>query len=190
MAMENGLYGKGSFLIANPVLPDPNFSRTVVLLCKHNDEGSFGLVINRNSGLKSSEVFASSELLAGHECDVFIGGPVSPSQVFYLVRSPHPLPEMEEVCPGVHMGMSWEALGDILPDFENPNENLRFYMGYSGWGSDQLDGEMSQRSWLTCDAADRFVFTASEQNIWPEVVRSLGPKYEYLLHAPVDPRNN
>ena len=90
--MENGSYGKGSFLIANPVLPDPNFSRTVVLLCNHNDEGSFGLVINRNSGLKSSEVFASSELLAGYECDVFIGGPVSPSQVFYLVRSSEPLP--------------------------------------------------------------------------------------------------
>ena len=188
--MENGSYGKGSFLIANPVLPDPNFSRTVVLLCNHNDEGSFGLVVNRNSGLKSTEVFANSELLTQYEADVFIGGPVSPSQVFYLVRSPQPLPEMEQVCSGVHMGMSWEALEDVLLNLGNPNEDLRFYMGYSGWGSGQLDGEMDQRSWLTCDAADRFVFTPSEQTIWPEAVRSLGPEYEYLLHAPVDPRNN
>ena len=188
--MENGAYSKGSFLIANPVLPDPNFSRTVVLLCNHNDQGSFGLVINRNSGLKSTDVFAHSELLTQYQADVFIGGPVSPSQVFYLVRSPQPLPEMEQVCPGVHMGMNWEALESILPDLGNPNEDLRLYMGYSGWGSGQLDGEMSQRSWLTCDAADRFVFTVSEQHIWPEVVRSLGPKYEYLLQAPVDPRNN
>ena len=190
IAMKNGSYGKGSFLIANPVLPDPNFSRTVVLLCNHNDEGSFGLVINRNSGLKSSEVFASSELLSGYECDVYIGGPVSPSQVFYLVRSPHSLPELEEVCPGVHMGLSWDALEDILPDLENPNGSLRFYMGYSGWGSGQLAGEMDQRSWLTCDAQDQFVFASPEQHIWPGVVHSLGEEYDYLLQAPVDPRNN
>ncbi|MDH5762051.1 MAG: YqgE/AlgH family protein [Nitrospinota bacterium] len=188
--MENGSYGKGSFLIANPVLPDPNFSRTVVLLCNHNDEGSFGLVINRNSGLKSSEVFASSDLLADCECDVFIGGPVAPAQVFYLCRSPHPLPEMEEVCPGVHMGLSWDALEAALPDLERPNENLRFYMGYSGWGSGQLADEMDQRSWLTCDATDQFVFNVSEKQIWPGVVHSLGKEYEYLLQAPVDPRNN
>jgi len=188
--MENGSYGKGSFLIANPVLPDPNFSRTVVLLCNHNDEGSFGLVINRNSGMKSTEVFANSELLSGYEADVFIGGPVSPSQVFYLVRSPRPLPEMEEICPGVYMGMSWEALEDILPDLGNPGEDLRFYMGYSGWGSGQLAGEMDQRSWLTCDATGQQVFSAPVQKIWPGAVRSLGQKYEYLLQAPVDPRNN
>ncbi len=188
--MENGSYSKGSFLIANPVLPDPNFSRTVVLLCNHNEEGSFGLVINRNSGLKSTEVFASSELLTGYEGEVFIGGPVAPSQVFYLCRSSRSLPEMEEVCPGVHMGMSWEALETVLPDLPNPNEDLRFYMGYSGWGSGQLAGEMDQRSWLTCNASDPFVFTSPEQHIWPKVVQSLGKDYEYLLHAPVDPRNN
>jgi putative transcriptional regulator len=167
--MENGSYGKGSFLIANPVLPDPNFSRTVILLCNHNEEGSFGLVINRNSGLKSTEVFASSELLKGYESEVFIGGPVAPSQVFYLCRSSQPLPEMEEVCPGVHMGMSWDALESVLPD---------------------LPREMDQRSWLTCDATDPFVFKEPEQHIWPGVVQSLGKEYEYLLQAPVDPRNN
>lgn len=188
--MNIGKYGKGSFLIANPVLPDPNFSRTVVLLCNHNDEGSFGLVINRNSGLKSPEVFASSDLLAGHEIDVFIGGPVSPSQVFYLCRSRRPLAEMDEVCPGVYMGMSWDILEEALPDMENPSENLRFYMGYSGWGSGQLAGEMDQRSWLTCDAGGQYVFTEAEQHIWPKVVQSLGEEYEYLLRAPLDPRNN
>jgi len=188
--MTNGEYGKGSFLIANPVLPDPNFSRTVVLLCNHNEEGSFGLVINRNSGLKSPEVFTSSDLLSGYEIDVFIGGPVSPSQVFYLARSPKPLSDMEEICPGVYMGMSWDTLEVVLKDLDRPNDNLRFYMGYSGWGSGQLAGEMDQRSWLTCDAQDQFVFTDAEDHIWPKVVQSLGPEYEYLLRAPVDPRNN
>ena len=63
-------------------------------------------------------------------------------------------------------------------------------MGYSGWGSGQLDGEMEQRSWLTCDARDKYVFNASEKHIWQQVVHSLGEEYQYLLRAPVDPRYN
>ena len=77
-------YGAGSFLIANPVLPDPNFSRTVVLLCNHDKQGSFGLVVNRKSDLKVPEIFAESEALDFYSKDVFIGGPVSQSQVFFL----------------------------------------------------------------------------------------------------------
>ena len=102
--MENGLYGKGSFLIANPVLPDPNFSRTVVLLCNHNEEGSFGLVINRNSGLKSTEVFASSELLTSYEGEVFIGGPVAPSQVFTCAGLPGLCRRWRKCAPGCIWG--------------------------------------------------------------------------------------
>ncbi|NIQ02133.1 MAG: YqgE/AlgH family protein [Nitrospinaceae bacterium] len=188
--MDNGSYGKGSFLVANPVLPDPNFSRTVVLLCNHNDKGSLGLVINRKSGLTASEVFASSELLAPYEGEVFIGGPVSPSQVFYLCRAPRAVQDLDEIYPGVYMGMSWDALEEIMPELDNPDQDLRFYLGYSGWASGQLAGEMEQRSWLTCDALDRFVFHDSEEQIWPGVVQSLGKDYEYLLRAPLDPRNN
>ena len=81
--MENN-YGKGYFLIANPVLPDPNFSRTVVLLCNHNDQGSFGLVVNRSAKLTARELFTRHEFFKDEDSRVFIGGPVSQSQVFYL----------------------------------------------------------------------------------------------------------
>jgi len=188
--MDPENYGKGSFLIANPVLPDPNFSRTVVLLCNHNDEGSFGLVVNRNAGLKASEVFQGSDLFPDYDQDVFVGGPVSQSQVFYLCRYPEDIPGLEMVCPGVHMGMSWETLEDVYSMLENPNEDIRFYLGYSGWGSGQLEGEMEQSSWLVGDATEEFIFDASEINIWPLAVRALGKEYEYLLTAPVDPRSN
>ncbi len=188
--MESEDYGKGSFLIANPVLPDPNFSRTVVLLCNHNDEGSFGLVVNRKSDLKAREMFPENSLLQSYDREVFIGGPVSQSQVFYLVRHAGPLAELEEICPGVHLGMSWEHLEDLYPRLEEPNEDLRFFLGYSGWGAGQLAGEMDQRSWLVSQATEAFVFAPEVKTIWREVVRSLGKDYEYLLNAPVDPRWN
>ena len=85
--------------------------------------------------------------------------------------------------------MSWEGLEEVVQTLENPLENLRFYLGYSGWGSGQLDGEMGQRSWLTCDANAEFVFQEAD-SVWPGAVRSLGKDYEYLLTAPVDPRCN
>lgn len=185
----NYKYGAGSFLIANPVLPDPNFSRTVVLLCNHNEEGSFGLVVNRKSVLKAGDVFAQADFLNFYDKELFVGGPVSQSHVFYLCRSQEPIPGLDNVCPDVHLGMSWDGLEEVIQVLDNPLEDLRFYLGYSGWGSGQLAGEMDQRSWLTCDANKEFVFQEAD-NVWPGAVRSLGKEYEYLLTAPVDPRCN
>lgn len=183
-------YGKGFFLIANPVLPDPNFSRTVVLLCDHNDQGSFGLVINRSADLQVSEVFSNNTLLRTYQDKIFIGGPVAQSQVFYLCRSNKPLPEMEEIGDNLYLGMNWDALEEVLQTLESPRENIRFYLGYSGWGAGQLANEMSQRSWLTCTAKNFFVFGESEDSIWANVVKSLGKDFEYLLHAPLNPQWN
>ena len=183
-------YGKGFFLIANPVLPDPNFSRTVVLLCNHNEEGSFGLVVNRAANLSATDVFAGHDFPEVLGDKIYVGGPVSQSQVFYLCRSPEPIPEMETVCPGVHMGMRWNSLDRVVNLLEDPERDIRFYLGYSGWASGQLAGEMGHRSWLTCYAKDNFVFGEHENEIWYNVVRSLGKDYEYLLHAPTNPNLN
>ena len=182
-------YGAGSFLIANPVLPDPNFSRTVVLLCNHDQEGSFGLVVNRKSDLKAPDIFAGSDVLEFYSKDIFIGGPVQQSQVFFLCRLTEPFPGLEEVCAGVHLGMSRDVLEEVVQNIENPQDDLRFYLGYSGWGSGQLAGEMDQRSWLTCDATKEFIFQ-NPNDVWANAVRSKGKEYEYLLNAPVDPRCN
>ncbi|MBI5427249.1 MAG: YqgE/AlgH family protein [Nitrospinae bacterium] len=183
-------YGKGYLLIANPVLPDPNFSRSVVLLCNHNDQGSFGLVVNRTADLKVAEVFSSYELLKTYEGRIYVGGPVSPSQVFYLCRSETPLPEMDHVHDGIYLGMNWDALAEVLKVLKDPEKNIRFYLGYSGWGGGQLANEMSQKSWLTCESRDSFIFAGADENLWSQVVRSLGKGYEYLLNAPVNPQWN
>ncbi|PIQ98056.1 MAG: hypothetical protein COV67_00895 [Nitrospinae bacterium CG11_big_fil_rev_8_21_14_0_20_56_8] len=186
----NFKYGKGTFLIANPVLPDPNFSRTVVLLCNHDEQGSFGLVVNRSANLKASDVFANLEFPRIQQNGVFIGGPVSQSQVFYLARSPEPIAELEQICAGLYLGMSMEALELVCDRLENPGRDLRFYLGYSGWGAGQLAGEMEHKSWLTCNATPDIVFEPQENKIWAQTVLSLGKEFEYLVNAPVDPQWN
>ncbi len=188
----NQPYGKGSFLIANPVLPDPNFSRTVVLLCNHDEHGSFGLVINKVAPLDPAEVFEKINIdrLQSFKGKVYIGGPVSQSQMFYVCRSQEAIPELDQICEGVHLGLDWNYLEKVVERIPDPETNLRFYLGYSGWAAGQLAGEMDQRSWLTCDAKEQFVFEPSEDQIWPAVVRSMGKEYEYLIKAPVNPSLN
>jgi len=187
-ASEN--YGKGHFLIANPVLPDPNFSRTVVLLCNHDSQGSFGLVINRSAPFSAKEVFEGMGISDPQSGKIYIGGPVSPQQMFYLCRSKKPLPELDAICDGVYLGMNWELLDNLILRIENPEKNIRLYMGYSGWGAGQLAGEMTRLSWLTCEAQSEFVFQENEESVWASVVKSMGKDYEYLIKAPVNPQWN
>lgn len=97
---------------------------------------------------------------------------------------------MEEIGDNLYLGMNWDALEEVLQTLESPRENIRFYLGYSGWGAGQLANEMSQRSWLTCTAKNFFVFGESEDSIWANVVKSLGKDFEYLLHAPLNPQWN
>ncbi|SVA48979.1 uncharacterized protein METZ01_LOCUS101833 [marine metagenome] len=187
---KNKQYGKGSLLIANPVLPDPNFSRTVILLCNHNDQGSFGLVINRSTQLKAPDLFSSIDILKSYNAKIYIGGPVSQSMVFYLYRSSRNVIDLDEICSGVYLGSNLETLESLYLDIKNPEENIRFYLGYSGWSGGQLDGEMEQNSWLVQDANEELVFLDSENLIWPKAVNSLGEKYQYLTKAPVNPQWN
>jgi putative transcriptional regulator len=187
---SNKEYGKGYFLIANPVLPDPSFSRTVVLLCNHDDDGSFGLVINRSAPIDSKEVFAEMGMSEFPSGKIYLGGPVSPSQVFYLCHSEKSLPELEPICDGVYLGMSWELLDNLMTRVKNPEKNIRFFLGYSGWGTGQLAEEMIRLSWLTTQACGEFVFQENEGGVWANVVCSLGKDYEYLVQAPVNPQWN
>ena len=187
---KNKQYGKGSLLIANPVLPDPNFSRTVILLCNHNEQGSFGLVINRSAELKAPDLFSSIDILKSYNEKIYIGGPVSQSMVFYLFRSSQDVGDLDEVCSGVYLGSSLETLESLYLDIDYQKENIRFYLGYSGWSGGQLDGEMKQNSWLIQSADEQIVFLDSEDLMWPRAVNSLGEEYQYLTKAPVNPQWN
>ena len=187
---KNKNYEKGSLLIANPVLPDPNFSRTVILLCDHDEQGSFGLVINRSTQLKAPDLFLNINILKSYNEKIYLGGPVSQSMVFFLCRSPSAAGKLDEVCSGVYLGSNLETLESLYASLKNPEQDIRFYLGYSGWSGGQLAEEMEQNSWLVQKANEQFIFLDSESLIWPKAVNSLGEKYQYLTKAPVNPQWN
>jgi putative transcriptional regulator len=150
-----------SLLISMPQLVDPNFSRSVVLLCRHNHEAAFGLIVNRP--LQTTDC----------DLDVFVGGPMEPERSWILVGSDDcdDVPVMQ-VGGGLSLSASPDLLRRLLePD---PPKNARLIMGYSGWGPGQLEAEMNASAWLIGDVDRALVFDTPADRMWETAIRRLG----------------
>jgi putative transcriptional regulator len=136
----------GVVLVARD-LSDPNFNSTVVLICQHGAEGSYGLVLNRPSHMPLSEVFDKPPAWAGdasRKQRIYIGGPVQPEELQILQVTTEPVPGSYLVAPEVYLGGYWGDLKDIL---DLDPKSIRLFLGYSGWGAEQLLNEVKMEAW-------------------------------------------
>ena len=178
---------KGRLLISEPFLPDPNFERTVVLLCEHNDEGSFGFVLNKPSILKVSEVM---EDLAKVENVVYVGGPVQQDTLHFIHRNAS-LENAVEIVDKIYWGGAFENLMLQLETQQIIANDIRFFLGYSGWGPGQLDAELDQDSWIVCDyVTDQLLFDTVPDIMWRKALENMGGRFSMYSNYPVDPRLN
>ncbi|HEY3403777.1 MAG TPA: YqgE/AlgH family protein [Ohtaekwangia sp.] len=178
---------KGRLLISEPFLPDPNFERTVVLLCEHNDEGSFGFVINKPSILKVNEVMEDMRKL---EEIVFVGGPVQQDTLHFLHRH-ETLENAVHIREGIYWGGDFENLITKLDTVQLKPSDIRFYLGYSGWGPGQLETELEEDSWIVCDyVTDELLFDTIPEEIWKKALDNMGGRFSVYSNYPVDPRLN
>lgn len=168
------------FLIAMPQLNDPNFRRAVVLMIEHTDGGSMGLVINRAANLTLEELARGQSLPLAEQRvaeTVFVGGPVEPQRGFVL----HDMPAVEEkheVVPGLFLSLTTDALAPILSAREG---NLRFCLGYAGWGPKQLEKEIAEGAWLYTEAAARPILEGDPLQLWDQTLRQMGVDPTMLL---------
>lgn len=179
--------GPGILLIADPFLKDPNFLRTVVFLCEHKEEGSFGFVLNRQYENTLDELIPELE---GHQLPVFYGGPVEVDTIHFLHQYPDEIPGGHEVLKGVFWGGDFEAVVNMIKNEEIDPNKIRFYIGYSGWGEGQLDTEMKEKTWLTVKATRKIVFHPDYNEIWKDSLKHLGGDYEIMVNFPIDPQLN
>jgi putative transcriptional regulator len=176
-----------TLLLSMPQLVDPNFSRTVVLLCKHSAHGAFGLVVNRplvTSGrvvvnLGTTGVGGAHETIStDRELQVWIGGPVEPQRSWMLVSGdPGDETEDEEaigvrITDGLYLTTSPDLLRRMLEP--KPPTNARFVIGYSGWGPGQLEAELEASAWLISDVDRDLIFTTPPERMWETAIRRLG----------------
>lgn len=177
----------GMILIANPHLDDPNFLRTVVFLCEHNNQGSFGFVLNRKLDYTVDELVPE---LGDFRLSVYEGGPVELNTLHFLHQYPEEIEGSREVMKGVYWGGNFEKLIELINSRTIDVSRIKFFLGYSGWGEGQMDSEMEEKSWIVADAREKFLFSTDEKELWKEVLNDLGGEYKLIVNAPVDPRLN
>ena len=177
----------GILLIAEPFLKDPNFLRTVVILCEHQDHGSFGFVLNKQIEQTLDELIAGLE---GYPLPVYYGGPVQMNTIHFLHQYPDLIPESVKVTEDIYWGGNFETVIALIKSKSLDNKKIKFFIGYSGWGDGQLDEEMKEKSWLTVQANYGLVFNTRYDEVWKNSLKKLGGEYETLINYPIDPQLN
>ena len=163
-----------ALLLSMPQMADPNFARTVVLLCDYTDKGAFGLVVNRPmSDPAWTMVKTDPPIDVDRELRLFVGGPVDPQRTWVLMSDAQgPDEEQREIVPGVLLSVSHELTLQLLQT--PPSNGARIIVGYSGWGAGQLEKELAASSWLITDADPMLIFGVPPEEMWETAIRKLG----------------
>jgi len=178
---------EGCILVSEPHLPDANFDRTVILLCKHDPTGSFGFVLNRKSNVALSTLLKDAKEV---DLPVYVGGPVE-QNTLHFIHLDENLPDAEPVDNKFYWGGNFELLLNWLRDKMMDESKVRFFLGYSGWGEGQLEEEIAANSWIVMKPKKKdFLFSAGEDDMWKSILEELGGRFSMYSKYPVDPRLN
>jgi len=174
---------KGQLLLDSGELRGSFFNRSVVLICHHDEQGALGLVLNQPSPNKVGEMLVADLPDSIKELNLYLGGPVQTNAVSYL-HSDVFLPD-SNVMPNLSLGHSLEELVELGESFA-PTQQVRLFVGYSGWSAGQLESELKRKAWLTHPASIDLVFRADPTDLWNEILRAKGWKYRLIATAPED----
>jgi putative transcriptional regulator len=180
-------HGEGAvtpmMLISMPQLADPNFSRTVVLLCEYGSQGAFGLIVNRPMDLPAHEMVQTEPAIDIREdVHLFTGGPVEPMRAWVLTSRSTLDDDATEVADGVFLSASPAAIRTALQT--PPGRDVKVLVGYAGWSAGQLDAEMAQASWLMVPVGADLIFGSAPGDIWDRAIARLGADPAHLLGSP------
>ncbi len=161
-----------TLLVSMPQMHDPNFARTVVLLCEHSADGAFGLVVNRPTETAAADaVHLDPPPTAPGNTRLWVGGPVEPQRGWILTPRLPAGGDALEVTDGVFLSTSLDVLRAVI---ETDDASSRVLTGYAGWGPGQLDEELAQSAWLTADVTPHLVFETASGAMWEAAIRQLG----------------
>ncbi len=179
---------KGDLLISEPFMPDPNFSRTVVLLCEHDENGSFGFVLNQQSSVCLDELI---DKVKNFNEPVFIGGPVQQDTVHVLHRNSTLKDSSNQVKGDIYWGGDFEKILTNINENALVKKDYKFFVGYSGWAAGQLKSEIEANSWIIYKHTSvHHILDLPHSELWKAVLKDLGGRFKLMSNYPVDPRLN
>ena len=174
---------KGQLLLDSGQLAGSFFQHTVILICQHDAEGAFGLVLNRATGSKVGEMLVADLPDTLKESPLYLGGPVQPTALSFL-HTDNFIPDAN-VLPNLNLDHSLDDLVDLGESF-SPTQKVRLFAGYAGWSPGQLENEMKRKAWLTFPASLELVFDIPPEKLWPTILKQKGDKYRLLSQMPDD----
>jgi putative transcriptional regulator len=184
---EEPKYLRGQLLLDSGQLQGSFFQRTVVLICQHDAEGAFGLVLNRGTDKKVGDVIVADFPDRFKTCPLYLGGPVQPSALSFL-HSDSFIPDAN-VLPNLSLGHSLDTLIELGQSF-SPTQKVKMFAGYAGWSPGQLEEEMERKAWVTHPANLDLVFDTDPAELWTRILTQKGWRYKLLSTLPEDPSLN
>jgi putative transcriptional regulator len=180
---EDEKFLKGQLLLDSGQLRGSFFQRTVVLICQHDAEGAFGLVLNRATGNNVGEMIVADLPDTLKSNPLYLGGPVQPSALSFLHTDAF-IPEAN-VMPNLSLGHSLDSLIELGESF-SATRKVKMFAGYAGWSPGQLEEEMKRKAWLTHPASLELVFETEPAKLWQSILQNKGWKYKLLSQMPED----
>jgi len=179
---------KGVLLIAEPsIIGDVSFNRSVVLLAEHNDSGSVGFILNKPLQYRLKDFLPDVD----SGLRVYNGGPVEQDNLYFIHKIPDLIPNSVEISNGIYWGGDFNAILGMLEKDELNENQIQFFLGYSGWSSDQLGDELELNSWvITPNEEENSIIGQCQEGYWKEKMKSLGGDYMIWSNAPADPNHN
>jgi putative transcriptional regulator len=178
---------KGRVLISDPFVEDDYFSKSVVVLCDHNEEGTFGFVLNNFIEQELSEII---EDFPSFDCKVSIGGPIETDMLFFLHSKPDLISDSIEIIPGLFMGGDFKQVKELILKDELDCKDIKFFLGYSGWGEGQLGDEIKNNSWFVANLNTETIMTYNSDDMWQKILAEMGPKHKVISSFPKNPSLN
>lgn len=189
LIFENNQHPKaGGFLLSDPFMGDPFFERSVVYLCQHDPEGTFGFVLNNPIGLKLNDVI---DVDFEFDEPLFIGGPVAKNQLFFLHNLGDKILHSLPCGKNIFFSGDFDSLVLYIQEHGLEKIKIKFFVGYSGWDENQLDKEIEEHSWIAVNnLPTHYVFEKDMQHFWKQCMEQQGSKFKMIANFPKNPNEN
>jgi len=177
----------GSLLISDPFLDEEYFRRSVVLICEHNNEGTFGFVLNNYLDVDLHEV---DKNFPDIQARISVGGPVETQSLFFIHSLGQQIEGSVAISETISFGGEYEQVQQLLKDPSNKNR-IRFFLGYSGWAKDQLKGELEENSWIVAtNISTEDILNTQNNKFWEYCLEKQGERFKTISKFPINPQNN
>lgn len=176
---------KGNILIAQPALYDYTFNRSVIFITDHNEYGSIGFILNKPLNKPVSTYVSELDT----KLQVYEGGPVETHNLYYLHKRPDLISKSEPITNGLYWSGDYDDVRNAINSGLIQDDEIRFYLGYSGWAENQLQNEVNDNAWIVVNE-EVDIFKDWDNNLWKEQLKNLGGEHLIWLNTPADPTMN